>query len=100
MVAYDRSLYQILESSNRCQSQSSLDNISSDEDSSQFQLQIQQLQARVTLLESSLNEQRKIYLELVADLKIALAEGIKYRDSLKKMIEIRELESIRSMAHK
>jgi hypothetical protein len=41
-------------------------------------------------MESSLANERKINTELEADLQTAVSEGIKYRDHLARMLEIRE----------
>ena len=94
-----RSLHQVLDVSGR-QSVTSSELAYTDEEITGYELEIQQHQSKAALLESSLNEQRKINVELESDLKIALSEGIKYRDSLKRMIEIQEQESIRSLARK
>jgi hypothetical protein len=88
-----RSLSYVLETSK--QGTSPISTRNTDDDGSDFEFRLHQLQSKEALLESSLNEQRQINLDLESDLKIALAEGIKYRDSLKKIIEIRELEESR-----
>ena len=58
------------------------------------------LREQMAQLEASLTEQKKINADLNSDLMIAISEGIKYRDSLKKMVEIREMEDKRILARK
>ncbi len=84
VLAMLRSLSYVLETSNQGAGPASTR--ITDTEGSDFEFRIHQLQSRGSLLESSLNEQRKINLDLESDLTIALAEGIKYRDSLKKII--------------
>jgi hypothetical protein len=56
-------------------------------------LRIQVLESKVELLQTALDESRGYCAELENDLKTAIGEGVKYRDSLKKIIELREREA-------
>jgi hypothetical protein len=54
------------------------------------------LEKNESIWEGRFHEQRKLNIDLENDLKIAIAEGMKYRDSLKKIIEIREMDEHRA----
>jgi chromosome segregation ATPase len=61
-------------------------------DEVELEMKVEQLEAKVKLLESGIDLSRKANEELEADLGTALEDGVRYRDSLSKMIEIRERE--------
>lgn len=57
------------------------------------EMRFAQLQKRLQLMEASLEDERKVNKELEADLETAVKEGIKYRDHLALMLDIREKDS-------
>ncbi len=60
---------------------------------SDVELRFAQLQKRLQLMEASLEDERKVNKELEADLQTAVKEGIKYRDHLALMLDIREKDT-------
>jgi hypothetical protein len=56
-------------------------------------LRIHVLESKVELLQAGLEESRGYCAEVEQDLKTALEDGVRYRDNLKKMIELRERET-------
>ena len=57
---------------------------------SELEVRYLQMEKRMEVMEASLAAERKINKELEADLQTAVNEGIKYRDHLARMVEIRE----------
>ena len=60
---------------------------------SDLELRFAQLQKRLQVMEASLEDERKVNKELEADLQTAVKEGIKYRDHLALMLDIREKDA-------
>jgi hypothetical protein len=59
----------------------------------ELELRYQQLEKRVKVLEESLDNAQRINKELEVDLQTAINEGIKYRDHLACMLDIREKDA-------
>ena len=59
----------------------------------ELELRYAQMEARVKILQSSLEEERKINKDLEADLQTAVEEGIKYRDHLARLLDLREKDA-------
>jgi len=60
---------------------------------SELEVRYAQLEKRQNILEASLEDERRINKELEADLQDAVHEGIKYRDHLARMLDIREKDT-------
>ena len=60
---------------------------------SELEVRYAQLEKRNQVLEASLHNERKVNKELEADLQTAVKEGIKYRDHLARMLDLREKDT-------
>ena len=60
---------------------------------SELEVRYAQLEKRNQVLEASLHNERKVNKELEADLQTAVNEGIKYRDHLACMLDLREKDA-------